>query len=831
MANATRTHIFNFNTAQAAIHNAVSRTLLTTIKTVAANLGLVRSGTKDVLASRVVNHIIQVALTAPQNLRATLVRVCQLLRQDPRMSSTRELDDPWINAITTALTSTQPAAPPPPVRPPAPPTAARPPAQTVTRPYAPGTRLAAPPPTPVLLARATLYTARPAPAPAPPRTVTPSSSLITPWGRIETAAIRWRLAPFFDLGRIVTITVMGSGYQATSRVTFTIPAEDLRMIAGDQTFRIVLLTAHVSAAFLSTKTIGGRRCSALLEPRTINHAMVNGRIVNQVRNRGMPRKKPAAAHPIDITGAINTNATQQLLEMHSSQHCNDQDVVPPSPLVVAIAVVRKAPLANVMEFAKRNRLSEADRVASLRRAAEQADDDDLVASAAVVSLKDPAAFTRITTPARSRSCEHPECFDLEMFLAMNEQTPVYACPVCDRAVGSTDALTAAHIDAPPPSLVEHLGATPLKYLVGFDVLDDLVVDEHFERMLRAAGDRVDSMTLEVATGEWRMPEGHAAPVEVNLDGGDDDEDGHRDVKPKLVDLADARPASSLSASGGRAGSSIPVISLLSDSEDEDDGNAAGDDEDRRAGTPAPNGEDHHDARPCPTPRQGETASPPPPRPPPPPQRASSSNVIDLTGDSDDDDGARHAPPPRPAAVEPVRLAAWSPVAVSSPVVPAAAPSPPPLIVAAPSSSLLQAAAPAVPNGTHVAQSALVPSQPLAPTATAAALSPAPPVQPAAIPAPPARAANGIAAAAPVPPRPPASPSSSNASPSAPAPVAASMVRISQAPYAMVFTPPHMRSTTPSPPVIPAKRGAPVEGGAEQQLASKVARVDDQARAE
>ncbi|KNE73104.1 hypothetical protein AMAG_17257 [Allomyces macrogynus ATCC 38327] len=442
-----------------------------------------------------------------------------------------------------------------------------------------------------------------------------------------------------------------------------------------------------------------------MEPRTINHATLNGRIVNQVRNRGMPRKKPAAAHPIDITGAINTNSTQQLLEMHSSQHCNDQDVPPPSPLVVAVAVVRKMPLANVVELAKRNRLSEADRAASLRRAAEQADDDDLVASAAVVSLKDPAAFTRITTPARSRSCEHPECFDLDMFLAMNEQTPVYACPVCDRAVGSTDALTVAHVDAAPPSLVQHLGATPLKYLVGFDVLDDLVVDEHFERMLRAAGDRIDSMTLEVATGEWRMPEGHAAAVEVNLDGGDYDEDIHRDVKPDLVDLADARPASSLSASG-RAGSSIPVISLLSDSEDEDDGKAAGDDGDRRAGTPAPNREDYHDAPASPTRHQGETASLPPPRQPPPPlppQRASSINVIDLTRDSDDDDDGGYVPPPRPAVVEPVRLAALSPVAVSSLVVPVAAPSPPPPPVAAPSPPPLQAAAPAVPNANHPRQ--------------------------------------------------------------------------------------------------------------------------------
>ncbi|KNE69117.1 hypothetical protein AMAG_13975 [Allomyces macrogynus ATCC 38327] len=828
MANAARTHNFNFNTAQVALHTVVSRTLVTTIKDVAATLGLIRSGNKVVLVTRVVNHIIQIALTAPQSLRATLVQICELLRQDPRMSNSRELDDTWINAITTALTSPRPAAPPPLVRPPAPPAAARPPAPPTSRPYAPGTRPAAAPPAAVLLTRATPYTERPAPAPAPPRTVTPPNSLITPWGRIETAAIRWRLAPFFDLGRIVATTVMASGYQATSRVTFTIPAEDLRVIAGDQYFRVVLLTSHVSAAFLSTKTIQGRRCSALMEPRTINHATVNGRIVNQVRNRGMPRKKPAAVHPIDITGAINTNATQQLLEMHSSQHCNDQDVVPPSPLVVAVAVVRKTPLANVVELAKRNRLCEADRVASLRRAAEQADDDDLIASAAVVSLKDPAAFTRITTPARSRSCEHPECFDLDMFLAMNEQTPVYACPVCDRAVGSTDALTVAHVDAPPPSLVEHLGTTPLKYLVGFDVLDDLVVDEHFERMLRAAGDRINSMTLEVATGEWRMPERHAAAIEVNLDGGDD-EDGHRDVKPDLVDLADARPASLLST-GGRPGSSIPVISLLSDSEDDDDGNAAGDDEDRRANTPALNGEDHHDARPSLAPLQGEDASPPPP---PPPQLASSSNVIDLTCDSDDDDDGGYAPPPRPAAVELVRLAASSPVVVSSPVVPVTAPSPPPPPAAVPSSLPLQAAAaPAVPNVAHAAQLAPILSQPVA---TTAAPSSTPPVQPAAIPAPPARTVNGVAASASTAtapaPHPPVSPASSSASSSAPVPVAARIVRNLQAPYAMVFTSPRMRSATPSPTVVPAKRGAPAEGGAEQQPASKVARLDDEARTE
>ena len=39
---------------------------------------------------------------------------------------------------------------------------------------------------------------------------------------------------------------------------------------------------------------------------------------------------------------------------------------------------------------------------------------------------------RMTVPGRATSCNHVQCFDLPMFLQMNEKKPTWMCPVCDR---------------------------------------------------------------------------------------------------------------------------------------------------------------------------------------------------------------------------------------------------------------------------------------------------------------------------------------------------------------------------------------------------------------
>ena len=39
---------------------------------------------------------------------------------------------------------------------------------------------------------------------------------------------------------------------------------------------------------------------------------------------------------------------------------------------------------------------------------------------------------RMTTPCRAKTCNHLQCFDLAMYLQMNERKPTWVCPVCDK---------------------------------------------------------------------------------------------------------------------------------------------------------------------------------------------------------------------------------------------------------------------------------------------------------------------------------------------------------------------------------------------------------------
>ena len=59
------------------------------------------------------------------------------------------------------------------------------------------------------------------------------------------------------------------------------------------------------------------------------------------------------------------------------------------------------------------------------------EDEDIMATSEVVSLRDPILQTRISKPGRSSSCKHTQCFDLETFFTMNERSPTYSCPVCN----------------------------------------------------------------------------------------------------------------------------------------------------------------------------------------------------------------------------------------------------------------------------------------------------------------------------------------------------------------------------------------------------------------
>lgn len=91
------------------------------------------------------------------------------------------------------------------------------------------------------------------------------------------------------------------------------------------------------------------------------------------------------------------------------------------------------------------------------------------------------AFTRIITPIRSKACKHLQCFDANIFLTMNEQTPTWSCPVCYRRI---------------------------------DNWEDLFVDEYFMEMLQNTPKHIDSVRVE--------SNGHITIIDENPDLADEE---------------------------------------------------------------------------------------------------------------------------------------------------------------------------------------------------------------------------------------------------------------------------------------------------------------------
>ncbi|KHN88190.1 E3 SUMO-protein ligase gei-17 [Toxocara canis] len=97
------------------------------------------------------------------------------------------------------------------------------------------------------------------------------------------------------------------------------------------------------------------------------------------------------------------------------------------------------------------------------------DEDDSVQMESVkFTLLCPLGRTRMVTPVKGSDCAHLQCFDLLLFLKMNEKRPTWKCAICDKAVP----------------------------------YNKLIIDGYFEQVLKKAGPNVTEIEL-LRDGDWR----------------------------------------------------------------------------------------------------------------------------------------------------------------------------------------------------------------------------------------------------------------------------------------------------------------------------------------
>ncbi|KAJ8962688.1 hypothetical protein NQ318_001085 [Aromia moschata] len=100
---------------------------------------------------------------------------------------------------------------------------------------------------------------------------------------------------------------------------------------------------------------------------------------------------------------------------------------------ITVALVHKLTSFDLLQRLKNKGAKNADHTRALIKEKLSDDGDSEIATTSLrVSLMCPLGKMRMTTPCRSVTCSHLQCFDASLYLQMNERKPTWNCPVCDK---------------------------------------------------------------------------------------------------------------------------------------------------------------------------------------------------------------------------------------------------------------------------------------------------------------------------------------------------------------------------------------------------------------
>uniref|UniRef100_UPI00358FA7FE E3 SUMO-protein ligase PIAS1-like n=1 Tax=Myxine glutinosa TaxID=7769 RepID=UPI00358FA7FE len=100
---------------------------------------------------------------------------------------------------------------------------------------------------------------------------------------------------------------------------------------------------------------------------------------------------------------------------------------------VSVYLVKQLTSASLLQRLKAKGIRNPDHSRALIKEKLTADPDSEIATTSLrVSLMCPLGKMRLSIPCRSLTCTHLQCFEAALYLQMNEKTPTWLCPVCDR---------------------------------------------------------------------------------------------------------------------------------------------------------------------------------------------------------------------------------------------------------------------------------------------------------------------------------------------------------------------------------------------------------------
>ncbi|KAI7895266.1 PINIT domain-containing protein [Mucor mucedo] len=311
------------------------------------------------------------------------------------------------------------------------------------------------------------------------------------------------IKPVCRLTSIKVCPVAGQARQSRS-FSFTLTEENRRLLA---THNAVDERPPYQIRFYCAKYTGATE-QLQLEFPGICELKINENVIPGHSLRCL-KSKPGTVNPPDLSIMIRKSAQNNIELIYINSEF---------PFIASAYIVERTPVQTLIDTMKSTRVLSKEQV--LKKLQEVQEDADISMESETVSTKCPLAFTRIVTPIRSKSCNHLQCFDATTFLTMNEQTPTWSCPVCQRRI---------------------------------ETWEDLIVDEFFSQMLVNTPKHIDSVRVE--------PSGVVTIIDENPDLAEEESEEEEipEIKPEpevtiLLDDDDDEEGANIST----ANNSIPV---------------------------------------------------------------------------------------------------------------------------------------------------------------------------------------------------------------------------------------------------------------------------------
>ncbi|EWC45103.1 hypothetical protein DRE_06242 [Drechslerella stenobrocha 248] len=210
---------------------------------------------------------------------------------------------------------------------------------------------------------------------------------------------------------------------------------------------------------------------------------VNGKTLS-ANLRGL-KNKPGTTRPLDVTDYIEKS-------LGFKNNIMITYALSAKRYLAVVKLVRKSsPEDLVSQIKRRPHIS---KKSVLDRLQKESEDDDIVATSSIMSLKCPASTLRIEIPIRSTSCKHHQCCDAKSFLQLQEQAPTWTCPVCNRKIE-----------------FEHLA-----------------VDKYVEEILNSVPSGVEAVMID-PMGKWTIPERKSPSPRIKRNDDSDDDDSEDEI--------------------------------------------------------------------------------------------------------------------------------------------------------------------------------------------------------------------------------------------------------------------------------------------------------------